>query len=107
MKKILTNTNNVEYGPFNTVESTSYGHLCDGAEYPTHVTGTVTVSEVADDYETPQKKAAYNEHQKELRAEAYKEETDSLFFQYQRGDITEQDWLDAVDAIKARYPYKS
>jgi len=106
MKKILINTNNIEYGPFNTVESTSYGYLCDGAEYHTHVTGTVTVSEVADDYETPSQKATYNERQKELRAEAYKEETDELFFQYQRGDITQQDWLDAVADIKQRYPYK-
>ena len=36
---------------------------------------------------------------------AYQQETDPLFFQYQRGDVTEQEWLDAVQAVKDRYPY--
>lgn len=39
------------------------------------------------------------------RKAAYMAETDPLFFQYQRGDVTEQDWLDAVQAVKDRYPY--
>lgn len=39
------------------------------------------------------------------RKAAYMAETDPLFFQYQRGDATEQEWLDAVEAVKAKYPY--
>lgn len=82
------------------------GYVCDNVVYQTNITGDVTVSEVADDYETPQQIAGYNAEQKVKRAEAYKEETDPMYFQAQRGDITEQEWLDAVDAIKERYPYK-
>lgn len=41
----------------------------------------------------------------ESRAEAYRLEADPLFFRWQRGDGTEQEWLDKVAEIKARYPY--
>lgn len=40
-----------------------------------------------------------------LRKAAYAVESDPVFFQYQRGDATEQEWLDAVEAVKAKYPY--
>jgi len=30
---------------------------------------------------------------------------DSIFLQWQRGDATEQDWLDAVQAVKDAHPY--
>ena len=39
------------------------------------------------------------------RARAYAAESDPLFFKWQRGEGTEQDWLDAVEAIRVRYPY--
>ena len=39
------------------------------------------------------------------RKAAYAVESDPVFFQFQRGDATEQDWLDAVQAVKDRYPY--
>lgn len=42
------------------------------------------------------------EHQ---RKAAYAIESDPLFFQYQRGDVTEQAWLDAIQAVKDRFPY--
>ena len=41
------------------------------------------------------------------RKTAYTTESDPVFFQYQRGDATEQEWLDAVQAVKDRYPYPS
>jgi hypothetical protein len=41
----------------------------------------------------------------QARAEAYRETTDPIFFQYQRGDKTEQEWLDAVRAVKDAHPY--
>jgi hypothetical protein len=46
----------------------------------------------------------YNEYMSLKRAEAYKQESDALFFKYQRGEVTEQDWLDKVQEIKDRYP---
>lgn len=42
---------------------------------------------------------------KEQRAAAYAAEADPIFFQYQRGEATEQDWLDKIEEIRARYPY--
>jgi hypothetical protein len=30
---------------------------------------------------------------------------DAIYMQYQRGDATEQDWLDAVQAVKDAHPY--
>lgn len=38
------------------------------------------------------------------RAEAYRTESDPLFFKAQRGEATQQQWLDKVAEIKARYP---
>lgn len=38
------------------------------------------------------------------RAEAYRAESDPLFFKSQRGEATQQEWLDKVAEIKARYP---
>jgi hypothetical protein len=38
------------------------------------------------------------------RKAAYIAEADPLFFRAQRGEATEQEWLDKVEEIKARYP---
>lgn len=38
------------------------------------------------------------------RQAAYIAEADPLFFKHQRGEATEQEWLDKVAEIKARYP---
>lgn len=40
-----------------------------------------------------------------LRLMAFIEEADGLFFGWQRGENTEAEWLDAVESIRARYPY--
>lgn len=37
---------------------------------------------------------------------AYQVEADPLFFKYQRGEATEQEWLDKVAEIKDRYKMK-
>ena len=39
------------------------------------------------------------------RQAAYQAGSDPVFFDYQRGEATEQDWLDEVEAIKTAYPY--
>ena len=41
------------------------------------------------------------------RRSAYEAEADPLYFGWQRGENTEQDWLDKVAEIRARYPYPS
>jgi hypothetical protein len=38
------------------------------------------------------------------RKAAYIAEADPLFFRVQRGEILEQEWLDKIAEIKARYP---
>ena len=47
----------------------------------------------------------HNASQQLARAEAYRTESDPLFFRWQRGEGTEQEWLDAVEAIRARFAY--
>lgn len=42
---------------------------------------------------------------KNARQVAYQAEADPLYFGSQRGENTEQDWLDKVADIRARYPY--
>jgi hypothetical protein len=42
----------------------------------------------------------------ENRAAAYKLEADPLFFKAQRGEATQQEWLDKVEEIKQRFPYE-
>ena len=47
---------------------------------------------------------AYEAVQKARQA-AYQAESDPIFFDFQRGEVTEQDWLDAVQAVKDAHPY--
>jgi hypothetical protein len=49
--------------------------------------------------------SSYNNKQKSKRAEAYKNESDQLFFKAQRQEIPMQEWLDKVNAIKTKYSY--
>ena len=39
------------------------------------------------------------------RSTAYRVESDPIFFKWQRGEATEQAWLDKVQQIRERYPY--
>ena len=44
---------------------------------------------------------------KQNRADAYRTEADPLFFQYQAGEVTKEEWLTKREEIRARYPYPS
>lgn len=39
------------------------------------------------------------------RQAGYQQTSDPIFMQYQRGEATEQAWLDAVQAVKDANPY--
>ena len=41
----------------------------------------------------------------EQRRSAYQQTADPVFFQWQRGDATQQEWLDSVQAVKDAHPY--
>lgn len=43
---------------------------------------------------------------RKLRLAAYREASDQLFFEAQRGEIHQKVWLDKVAEIKAKYPYE-
>jgi hypothetical protein len=45
------------------------------------------------------------EQVEQARQVAYRETSDPIFFQYQRGTATEQEWLEAVQKIKDENPY--
>jgi hypothetical protein len=40
-----------------------------------------------------------------LRLQAYQAESDPLFFEWQRGESTEQAWKDKIAEIQERFPY--
>jgi hypothetical protein len=46
-----------------------------------------------------------NEKASQARASDFRIEADPLFFGWQRNENTEQEWLDKVAEIRARYPY--
>lgn len=54
--------------------------------------------------EIAQREADMNNEAKQNRINAYRDESDPLFFKWQRGEATEQEWLDKVAEIKARFP---
>jgi hypothetical protein len=44
------------------------------------------------------------ESNKQARVQAYREESDPLFFKSERGEITREEWLAKVEEIRSRYP---
>lgn len=53
---------------------------------------------------TDEEKDQLRKEQRRLDKEsAYRNESDPLFFKYQRGEVEKQVWLDKVEEIRARY----
>jgi hypothetical protein len=46
-----------------------------------------------------------NESARRARLAAFRDEADPLFFGWQRGENTEQEWLDKCEEIRQRFPY--
>lgn len=80
----------------NVVEETP--NLVNGVWYQNYTVVDATAEEIS------QRKADLNVQAKANRAEAYHNESDPLFFKWQRGEVQEQEWLDKIAEIKARYP---
>lgn len=56
------------------------------------------------EYAPPSPAQQTTEQTEALRKAAYQAEADPLFFKYQRGEATREEWLAKVDEIRARYP---
>jgi hypothetical protein len=69
------------------------------------ITGQITEVEVASGNFPITESLPTLKQQKVARAEAYRMEADPIFFMSQRGEATEQEWLDKVAEIKERFPY--
>lgn len=50
-----------------------------------------------------QKPATLEALKEQQRLDAYRNEADPLFFKWQRGEATEQEWLNKIQEIKGRY----
>jgi hypothetical protein len=73
-------------------------NLVNGSWYQDWSVIDLTQAEI-DDIKTQK-----NLEAKSNRAEAYRNESDPIFFKWQRGESTQQEWIDKVNEIKARYP---
>jgi len=51
-----------------------------------------------------EKKEAELQQVETNRRKAYRNESDPLYLKWQRGEATEQDWLDKVEEIRQRIP---
>ena len=63
-----------------------------------------TLEELEGHWQQVQFDTAYEAVERARQAE-YQATTDPLFFSYQRGEATEQEWLDAVQVVKDAHPY--
>lgn len=84
----------------------------DCPEYPlTHTyklenSSWTCINQAALDAYLDNKKQDFNAAQKKSREAAYIAESDPINFMYQRGEATQQEWLDKVANIKTRFAYK-
>lgn len=63
-----------------------------------------TLDELEAEWAQVEYEVAYEAVQKQRQA-TYQATSDPVFFDFQRGEVTEQDWLDAVQAVKDAHPY--
>jgi hypothetical protein len=87
----------VVYGPGKVVVSSSIQIGSDA------ITETVTRREQTPEEQSAEE-AARIESINYMRRLDYANEADPLFFKWQRGEGTQQDWLDKIAEIKARHP---
>jgi hypothetical protein len=110
--QIFTMPDGSVVGPFDSIQKLPDGnYFVDGNSIiPANQVPGGVISTVPDDYLSPQQQvaatAAFNAQQKKNRFNTYTVDSDPIFFKSQRGEATKQEWLDAIAAIDAKYPYK-
>ncbi|MFJ3045322.1 hypothetical protein ACIPEN_05795 [Herbaspirillum chlorophenolicum] len=85
------------------IEEATYRNLMEGAANGKVIVPNKSGEPVAQD-PAPMPKEQQEEMTIKQRQQAYALEADPLFFKYQRGEVTREDWLAAVDAVRARFP---
>lgn len=90
-------------GNWYSLKDQAKGHVYDNIVVHDKSKKLPSKSEVEKGIKDLQEKIDKEDRDQQLRA-AYQAESDPLFFKYQRGEATEQDWLDKVAEIKARFP---
>jgi len=90
-------------GKYPDSEWTLAGHSYSGLTWLSD-TPRPTLEELQGHWAQVQFDTEYEAVERARQAE-YQKTTDPLFFSYQRGDNTEQEWLDAVQAVKDANPY--
>lgn len=107
----LTDSTLATYGvyPVGQTEKPAYNSLTQNLTEgtPVHQNGQwvqVWVITEATTEEIAEREVQREEDVEAQRAYAYRTESDPLFFKYQRNEATQQEWLDKVAEIKARYP---
>lgn len=68
--------------------------------------GWVCIDQDAIDAYKASETALFNSNQSQRRLDAYKQESDPVFFKAQRNEATMDEWRALVAEIKERYPYK-
>lgn len=76
----------------------------DGSDAPVYLV-PFTKEQIAEHQIISRDLKEYNKKQKlEERRLAYQREADPLFFKWQAGEVSKQDWLDARAAVVEQYP---
>jgi hypothetical protein len=77
-------------------------HFLDSAEYE-HLlpAGSILITDAEAEAMRPKPSAP---DYSAMRKDAFVAESDPIFFMSQRGEATQQEWLDKVAEIKARWP---
>lgn len=67
----------------------------------------VCVDQAAVDQYNAQQTVDFNASQSKKRHATYIAESDPIFFKWQRNEATQQEWIDKIAEIDARFPYKT
>lgn len=80
------------------------GDKYDGLTWLDEETPKPTLSDLEAEWDQVQYEFDYGQVET-TRQTLYKSESDPIFFQWQRGEATQEEWLSAVQAIKDANPY--
>jgi hypothetical protein len=90
--------------PWTTIESAGDVYLSTVVEIGSDAITETVSKRPYNSEELAEQEAARIAGIEKQRRSAYATESDPIFFKWQRGEATQQEWLDKIAEIKARYP---